>query len=78
MTPKDHEAPEVDVLKTEKIETIRQAIRIPEQIEIPRILGAMLDVMRKGKYGGHFTVFLSNGGVKGIVTEQIIRETVEE
>ena len=72
MPPVDLHADDVEVMKTEKIETLRQAIRVPEQLTIPRVLTAMWDIMRKGKFTGHFTVHMNQGGVKGIVTEQLI------
>jgi len=71
MTPEDIHS-DVDIMKTERIETLRQAIRVPEQLSVPRVLEAMWAVMRKGKFTGHFTVHMNQGGVKGIVTEQLI------
>jgi hypothetical protein len=72
MTPADFEAKEVDVMKTETIHTLRQAIRVPEQVSVPRVLEAMWAVMRRGKFTGHFTVHMNQGGVRGIESEQIL------
>jgi hypothetical protein len=72
MTPTDFEDSNIQVMKEENIHTLRQAIRVPEQMSVPRVLEAMWSLMRKGKFTGQFTVHLNQGGVKGIVTEQLI------
>lgn len=67
----DFHTKDVDVVSTEKIETLRQVVHIPEQIAVPRILEAMWNVMRRGKFTGVVTMTLNAGGVRGIVTEEI-------
>jgi hypothetical protein len=72
MTGADFQAENVEVIKTETVTTLRQTIHVPDQIGVPRVLEAMWAVMRKGKFTGHFTVNINQGGVRGIVTEQLI------
>ena len=74
MTPNDLQSDEIPVTKSETIKTFRQTIRPPDQITIPRLLEALWTVLRKGRFTGHVTVHLNQGGVRDIVTEQRLPE----
>lgn len=70
MAPNDLQAENIPVVKSETVKTFRQTIRPPEQIGVPRLLEALWAVLRRGRFTGHVTVHLNQGGVRDIVTEQ--------
>lgn len=74
MTQADLRDDNIPVAKTETITTLRQTIRPPDQNGIPRLLEALWAIMRRGKFTGHVTLHLNQGGVRDIVTEERISE----
>lgn len=70
MPPNDLHIENFPVTKSETVEIFRQTIRPPDQIGIPRLLEALWSVLRRGRFTGHVTVHLNQGGVRDIVTEQ--------
>jgi hypothetical protein len=74
MTSGDLEAAEIPVTKSETVHLYRQTIKPPDQIGIPRLLEALWTVLRKGRFTGHVTVHINQGGVRDIVTEQKLPE----
>lgn len=74
MTPNDLEEANIPTSKTETVHLFRQTIKPPDQIGIPRLLEALWSVLRKGRFTGHVTVHINQGGVRDIVTEQRLPE----
>lgn len=74
MTLNDLQSDDIPVTRSETIKTFRQTIRPPEQIGVPRLLEALWAVLRRGRFTGHVTVHLNQGGVRDIVTEQRLPE----
>jgi hypothetical protein len=77
MTPNDLEEPRIPdaiITKKETVHTYRQTIKPPDQIGMPRLFEALWSVLRKGRFTGHVTVHLNQGGVRDIVTEQRLPE----
>jgi hypothetical protein len=70
MTPNDLQADNIPVAKSETVRTFRQTIRPPDQLSIAALMEALWAVLRRGRFTGHVTVHLNQGGVRDIVTEQ--------
>jgi hypothetical protein len=64
------DATDIPVVKSEQFGTYRQVIRPTSQDQISALLTALHKILRLKKFTGHITMFLNQGGVREIVTEQ--------
>lgn len=77
MTPEDLIAAHIEVVKREKIELIRQHIRVIQQETVAETLSDLAKMFRTGRATAKLEVMFNQGGCKAIVTEQVTSKEIE-
>lgn len=78
MAPRNLVSQNIEVDKTETVETFRQHIHVTDQASVPQIVSDIAMNLAQGKATGEFTVRFNQGGCRAIFTEQVTREVVRE
>lgn len=77
MTPEDLIAAHIEVVKREKIELMRQHIRVTDQGQVPETVFELARMFRAGRATAKLEVMFNQGGCKAIVTEQVTAKEID-